>query len=107
MVPSYHRRPVVSTDDIAAIVLGKLGSEANLLGYYMHHGGSNPQGKLSTLQESQATGYPNDLPVICYDFQAPLGEFSLTSPGTKNPGQVRIARGCRGEPHDSLQRWPN
>jgi hypothetical protein len=35
----------------------------------------NPHGKLTTLQESQATGYPNDLPVESYDFQAPLGEF--------------------------------
>src|SRR5205823_13537698 len=26
-------------------------------------------------QESQATGYPNDVPVKSYDFQAPLGEF--------------------------------
>ena len=29
----------------------------------------------TTLQESQATGYPNDLPIKSYDFQAPLGEF--------------------------------
>jgi hypothetical protein len=41
----------------------------------MFQGGENPEGKLSTLQESQATGYPNDLPVKSYDFQAPLGEF--------------------------------
>jgi hypothetical protein len=27
------------------------------------------------LLESQATGYPNDVPVKSYDFQAPLGEF--------------------------------
>jgi hypothetical protein len=30
---------------------------------------------LTTLQESQRTAYPNDLPVKGYDFQAPLGEF--------------------------------
>jgi hypothetical protein len=41
----------------------------------MFQGGENPEGKLSTLQESQATGYPNDVPVKSYDFQAPLGEF--------------------------------
>ena len=45
------------------------------MGYYMFHGGRNPDGKLTTLQESQATGYPNDLPVKSYDFNAPLGEF--------------------------------
>jgi hypothetical protein len=83
METSYHRRPVIHSDDVAAIVLSKLGSGANLLGYYMFHGGLNPQGKLTTLQESQATGYPNDLPVISYDFQAPLGEF----------GQVRRSYG--------------
>jgi len=80
METSYHRRPVVHADDVAAFVLCKLGSGANLLGYYMYHGGANPEGKLSTLQESQATGYPNDLPVISYDFQAPLGEFGQVRP---------------------------
>jgi len=47
----------------------------NMYGYYMFQGGANPVGKLTTLQESLATGYPNDLPVISYDFQAPLGEY--------------------------------
>ena len=53
----------------------QLGSGVNLLGYYMFQGGANPQGKLTTLQESQATGAPNDLPEISYDFQAPLGQY--------------------------------
>jgi len=72
---TYHRRPVIQPDDIAAIYPVILGSGANLYGTYMFQGGENPEGKLSTLQESQATGYPNDLPVKSYDFQAPLGEF--------------------------------
>ena len=80
METSYHRRPVVQADDVAAFVLTKLGSGANLLGYYMYHGGANPEGRLTTLQESQASGYPNDLPVISYDFQAPLGEFGQVRP---------------------------
>jgi hypothetical protein len=80
METSYHRRPVISADDVAAPALVKLGEGANLLGYYMYHGGMNPRGKLSTLQESQATGYPNDLPVVSYDFQAPLGEFGQVRP---------------------------
>jgi hypothetical protein len=72
---AYHRRPVMSEGDIAAVDNAKLGSGVTLYGYYMFHGGTNPEGKLTTLQESQATDYPNDLPVKSYDFQAPLGEF--------------------------------
>lgn len=72
---TYHRRPVISADDVAAIFPVMIGSGVNAYGTYMFHGGQNPEGKLSTLQESQATGYPNDLPVKTYDFQAPLGEF--------------------------------
>lgn len=72
---TYHRRPVIAPDDIAAMIPVMLGSGVNLYGTYMFQGGENPNGKLSTLQESQATGYPNDLPIKSYDFQAPLGEF--------------------------------
>jgi beta-galactosidase len=75
MEVSYHRRPLMAPDDIAAMIVTKLGSGANLYGYYMFHGGVNPDGKLTTLMESQATGYPNDLPVKAYDFQAPLGAY--------------------------------
>ncbi len=72
---TYHRRPVIAADDIAAVVPVMLGSGVNLYGTYMFQGGENPDGQLSTLQESQATGYPNDLPIKSYDFQGPLGEF--------------------------------
>jgi len=72
---TYHRRPVIASDDIAAMVPVMLGSGVNLYGTYMFQGGENPDGALSTLQESQDTGYPNDLPIKSYDFQAPLGEF--------------------------------
>ncbi len=70
-----HRRPVASGLDTAAMTMTKMGSGANLLGYYMYHGGTNPKGKLTTLQESRSTGYPNDLPVCSYDFNAPLREY--------------------------------
>jgi beta-galactosidase len=76
---TYHRRPLLSAQDVEAVVLVKLGSGANLIGYYMYHGGSNPTGKLSTMQESKATGYLNDLPVISYDFQAPIREYGQIS----------------------------
>lgn len=75
MEPSYHRRIQIAPRDIEALALVKIGSGNNLQGYYMYHGGTNPEGRLSTLQESQATGYWNDVPVKSYDFQAPLGEF--------------------------------
>ncbi|WP_246083844.1 beta-galactosidase [Nonomuraea diastatica] len=75
MYTSYHRRPVVAARDIAALALVKLGSGSVWQGYYMYHGASQKIGALSTLQESHATGYPNDCPVINYDFQAPLGEY--------------------------------
>lgn len=69
---TYFRRPVVTADDIAAMIPVMLGSGANLLGYYMFHGGRNPDGGAITLQESQRTGYPTDVPVKLYDFQAPI-----------------------------------
>ena len=72
---THHRRPIATGLDTAAMTMTKLGCGANLLGYYMYHGGTNPKGKLTTLQESTATGYPNDLPEYAYDFNAPLREF--------------------------------
>ncbi len=72
---TYFRRPIIQPDDIAALAPVMLGSGANLLGYYMFHGGRNPDGFDTTLQESQATGYPTDVPVKSYDFQAPIGAY--------------------------------
>jgi hypothetical protein len=68
----YRRRPIVSPDDVASMVAVQLGSGVNLLGYYMFHGGRNPQGA-TWLHESTGSGAPNDVPRINYDFQAPLG----------------------------------
>ncbi len=76
-----HRRPVVTGTDTEAMTLVKLGSGCCLLGYYMYHGGTNPEGKRTTLQESRATGYPNDLPVKSYDFNAPVREYGQLSDG--------------------------
>jgi len=77
---SYHRRPVVTADDVAACALVQIGSGANLYGYYMYHGGTNPG---RGLQETQATGYPNDVAELGYDFRAPLGQY----------GQLRASYG--------------
>jgi hypothetical protein len=76
---TYYRRPVLPSSDVAATIPVMLGSGANLLGYYMYHGGENPDARKTTLQESQRTGYPTDVPVKSYDFQAPLGEFGQMS----------------------------
>ena len=80
MMNSYHRRILFNPQDAEAITLVKLGSGSASPGYYMYHGGENPDGKLSTLQESQATGYWNDLPVKNYDFQTALGEYGQIRP---------------------------
>lgn len=80
MIQSYHRRPVLSPDDTAAMALTKLGAGAVGYGYYMFHGGTNPEGKLTTLQESRSSGGYNDLPVKGYDYEAPLGEFGQMHP---------------------------
>jgi len=75
MMVTKHRRVVVSPQDIAAMSIAKLGSGVALLGYYMYHGGANPEGKLTTLEESKASGGYNDLPAMSYDFQCPLGAY--------------------------------
>jgi beta-galactosidase len=80
---SYHRRPALSTDDVAATCLVQVGNGTTLYGYYMFHGGTNPDSPLGRLNESQDTGYPNDVPVKGYDFRAPLGQY----------GQVRESYG--------------
>ena len=59
---------------VTAVVSALLGGGANLLGYYMYHGGINPEGKETNLQESRVTGYNNDLPVKSYDFQTCIRE---------------------------------
>lgn len=81
---TYHRRPVVSADDVAAMVPVMIGSGANLLGYYMFQGGENPDGELGPLNESKSTGYPTDVPVKNYDFEAPLSEFGRERPSYRD-----------------------
>ena len=82
MATAYHRRPYVYPEDAYSMALVKLGSGSNLLGYYMYHGGTNPEGVLHTLNECQTSPGTanNDLPVMTYDFQAPLGEYGQTYP---------------------------
>jgi len=95
MMNSYHRRILVNPKDIESTTLIKLGSGSTLPGYYMYHGGVNPEGKLTTLMESQDTGYWNDMPVKNYDFQAPLGQY----------GQVREQYHLLRRLHLFLHEW--
>jgi beta-galactosidase len=95
MMSSYHRRILVNPRDIESTTLVKLGSGSTLPGYYMYHGGVNPEGQLTTLMESQATEYWNDMPVKNYDFQAPLGQY----------GQIREQYHLLRRLHLFLHEW--
>jgi beta-galactosidase len=72
MATTYHRRIVPTGESIAAVANAKVGSGSAWQGYYMYAGGLNPRGPMS-FQESHATGYPNDLPTVDYDFHAAIG----------------------------------
>jgi len=76
MQVTYHRRIVVSPNDVVGTAFTKVASGLNGLGYYMFHGGVNQVGQ-TTLQESRETDYPNDVPIINYDFQSPVGAMGL------------------------------
>jgi hypothetical protein len=95
MMSSYHRRIVVNPLDSETTTLIKLGSGGASVGYYMYHGGENPDGKLTTLMESQATGFWNDMPVKNYDFQTAIGEY----------GQLRPQYHLLRRLHLFLQEW--
>lgn len=71
---TYHRRPIISALDILSATVCMLGSGVSGLGYYMYHGGKNPIGKHSTMQETRAVGDLNDYACVSYDFQSPLGD---------------------------------
>ncbi|WP_440119219.1 beta-galactosidase [Paenibacillus sp. QZ-Y1] len=68
MQVSYHARPYVDADSVEAMTVVKLANGSNLVGYYMYHGGSNPIGQKTYMNEQA-------LPKITYDYQSPLGEF--------------------------------
>ena len=70
---TQHRRPFISEKDGYGVSFAKFASGMNWIGYYMFCGGANPNDRL--LQESRLTGYPNDYPIIDYDFQAPISRY--------------------------------
>jgi beta-galactosidase len=87
---THHRRPIFNIYDGASLIVVKIGSGANGIGYYVFHGGSNSIGSLTTLQESKASHYPNDLPIISYDFYAPIGEWGQIRSSYKKLKQIHF-----------------
>ena len=75
---TQHRRPYISEKDGWGVGFAKFASGMNWLGYYMFCGGANPPG--SRLEENRRTGYPNNYPVIDYDFQAPISRYGECRP---------------------------
>lgn len=65
---TYYHRPIVPPQSVEALAVMNLAGGSNLIGYYMYHGGSNPVGKHSYMNEYT-------VPRISYDFQAPIREF--------------------------------
>ena len=89
---AYHRRPLVAPRDIEALALAKVGSGSIWQGYYMYAGGTQRSGLHGSEQESHATGYPNDVPRVTYDFAAPVGEHGQIRPHHHQP--VASTSGC-------------
>lgn len=70
---TQHRRPFISAKDGYGVGFAKFASGVNWLGYYMFCGSRNPNDRL--MQENRLTGYPNNYPIIDYDFQAPISRY--------------------------------
>ena len=78
---SIQRRPFLGRLDGLGMIQARIGSGANLLGYYIFAGGSNPLGIYSTNQEDKdETGSWSELSPISYDFQAAIKENGLLAP---------------------------
>ena len=75
---TQHRRPYICEKDGYGVGFAKFASGLNWLGYYMFCGGANPNDRL--MQENRLTGYPNNYPIIDYDFQAPLSRYGVCRP---------------------------
>lgn len=78
--PFYRNRPHVPPESVEAMHVVQLGSGSNIMGYYVFHGGTNPTGKHSFLNEHRC-------PRKSYDFQAPIREF-----GQLNASYHRLRR---------------
>lgn len=90
-----HRRPIISSSDALGMLIVTLGKGLNFPGYYMFHGGRNSYGGL--YQESRKTLYPNNCPVISYDFQSPASEYGLLRESYHRLKLVHYFLNCFGE----------
>ena len=76
-----HRRTYPWPEDVEANALTMLGAGAGLLGYYMYHGGINPDGRYTSLNETQSIGGYTTLPTKSYDAQTCIrqsGEINVS-----------------------------
>lgn len=109
-----HRRTYPFAQDIEAQSLCMLGAGANLLGYYMYHGGVNPDGDFgdtdktvggnaagakhyAVYQESKASGYFNDLPIKSYDFEACIHESGRLNGSYYKLKKLHLLTACFAE----------
>jgi beta-galactosidase len=95
MATAYHRRPIARGEDIAAVANIKIGNGSLWQGFYMYVGGTNP---IDGVQESHATGYPNDMPRFDYDFQAAIGATGQPGPSLPLLREHNIFLASFGEP---------
>lgn len=78
---TYHRRLVISPIDGMGMMMAKLGSGSNMLGYYIFAGATQSRGLLhSTEEEQEETGYWTRVPLKSYDFQTAIRESGEISP---------------------------
>lgn len=81
MASSYAHRTLVNGPDIAAFAMMEIANGSNWQGFYMYHGGWNPRGdRLYYLNEYHGAKWSNEMPLINYDFQAPLGACGQQRP---------------------------
>ncbi|MBO5223356.1 MAG: beta-galactosidase [Clostridia bacterium] len=76
------RRPISLPEDNGAMTMCRIAQGVANLGYYVYHGGMNPVGALSTMQEyyhpklcKKYWGFACDLSEINYDFQGAISMY--------------------------------
>lgn len=74
-----HRRLHATGADNAGHIATVLGAGANVVGYYMYHGGINPTCKHYDVNESQPIGGHTNVPRKSYDFDTCINEAGKLS----------------------------
>ena len=69
----YGRRATPADGSPEALVVRALGCGSNGVGYYMYQGGTTPRNEAGFQSD-----HPMGLPLMSYDFKAPLAEFGFT-----------------------------